>query len=291
LRRLHGLAASSVTARIAIAARLLGLGIAAVLSAATAGAQERLLPPVFAVEGSLPVTYTDNADRNALKQSDSSFSPYLKLSLSGTLPADFRASVYASAGYDRYTRLRDDDGAFAAVGGSVSRRWGHFSAGVSYEHAFNYERFFAQPINTPNDFDVFLRYRHRPSDHLRITPRISYGTRLGDAWSLERHTWNLKVDVEQRIVGRWWLVMTPRLRHYTFYGEDEGRRDLILSLSGGVRYEFNDDVSFTSAIGYEARGSNFADKKYDAFTAGMSLDFSYTFDRLRWPRILNGDRS
>ena len=121
---------------------------------------------------------------------------------------------------NRYMRLRDDDGSFAAVGGSVTRRWGNFSGGISYEHGYNYDRFFSQNFSTPNDFDVFLRYGYRPSEHLRITPRVSYATRFDDNWSLERHTLNLKVDVEQRITGRWWLVMTPRLRYYTFYGDD-----------------------------------------------------------------------
>jgi len=282
LRRAQGFAAGHVTAGIAIAARPFGPGLAAVLIAVVPSVgQEQLRPPVFAVEGSIPVAYTDNADRNMLKQSDSSFSPYLKLSLSGALPSEFRYSVYASAGHDRYMRQRDDDGSFAAAGGSVSRRWGQFSAGVSYEHGFNYDRLFAQPIDTPNDFDVYVRYAFRPSDDLRITPRISYATRLGDDWSLERHTLNLKADIEQRLTGRWWLTMTPRLRYYTFYGEDEGRRDVIVSMSGGVRYELNDDVSISGGIGYEARGSNVLEKYYDALTVGASLDFSFTFGRQR----------
>jgi hypothetical protein len=52
-------------------------------------------------------------------------------------------------------------------------------------------------------------------------------------------------------------------------------------MSTGLRYEFNDDVSFTTAVGYEQRTSNVAGKGYDNLTVGASLDFSYNFERLR----------
>ena len=72
-----------------------------------------------------------------------------------------------------------------------------------------------------------------------------------------------------------------RLRYYDYAAADAGRRDVLASVSTGLRYEFNDDVSFTTAVGYENRTSNVAGKAYDNLTVGASLDFSYNFERLR----------
>jgi putative beta-barrel porin BBP2 len=258
----------------------LGLGLAAMLSAG-AGAAERFPSLDLNIEGSVPLQYTDNASRSAHKQSDVLLTPYLRLSATGHLQADLDYTIYASGGHDRFGRIRDNDDTFASLGGNIVKRWGRFSFGTSYEHAYVYDGVFAQVVNVTNDVNIFARYSWRPDPYLRVTPGITAAARFNEFGAFQRNVYSLKMDIERRLFGRWWWVTTPRFRYYDYAAANAGRRDALASVSTGLRYEFNDDVSFTTAVGYEQRTSNVAGKAYDNFTAGASLDFSYNFERLR----------
>jgi hypothetical protein len=65
----------------------------------------------------------------------------------------------------------------------------------------------------------------------------------------------------------------PRLRYSTYVGDEAGRRDVAASLVAGLRYRFNESVSFTTLAGGENRTSTVPDRRRDRFIAGVSLDF------------------
>lgn len=264
------------------AAWRLGLGFAGLLAAAgAANGAERFPTLDWSFEGSLPVHYTDNAIRDPRKQSDWLLTPYLKLSASGRLDPGVEYSVYASGGHDRFGRIHDNDDAFATLGGNIVKRWGRFSFGASYEHTYIYDGLFAARDSIVNDASLSARYTWKPNSDLRITPGGSVSARFDQRGTFQRHVYSAKIDIEQRLHDRWWFVTTPRVRYYDYSADDAGRRDLLLSVSTGLRYEFNDSVSLTALVGYENRSSNLQGNGYDNFTAGVSLDFSTTFERLR----------
>lgn len=60
-----------------------------------------------------------------------------------------------------------------------------------------------------------------------------------------------------------------------------GRRDARAALVGGLRYDFNDGVSFSMLAGYDKRTSTLDSRNGERFTAGVSLDFDVDFARPR----------
>ena len=84
--------------------------------------------------------------------------------------------------------------------------------------------------------------------------------RYDDAMALQRYTYSFRVHIEQRLVGSWWLIAAPRVRFADYSGSDAGRHDRTMSFVGGLKHEFNDNVSFTTLAGVEDRDSNVASK-------------------------------
>lgn len=73
----------------------------------------------------------------------------------------------------------------------------------------------------------------------------------------------------------------PRARYYDYVGASAGRRDFLLAMLAGVKYEFNDNVNFTALAGYENNSSNVIGRNFDRFVVGASIDFSFVFGRNR----------
>jgi len=55
-----------------------------------------------------------------------------------------------------------------------------------------------------------------------------------------------------------------------------GRRDFTLSVVTGLKYEFTENVSFVTLIGYENRSSNISSRNMDRFVGGASFDFKFS---------------
>ena len=97
-------------------------------------------------------------------------------------------------------------------------------------------------------------------------------SRRGDKQRLARR--------QQRLIGNWWFITMPRIRYSAYVNDQSGRRDLSLSAVAGLRYRFNDNVSFRAVAGVEHLESNVATLSHDRLVAGASLDFD--FDLMRW---------
>jgi hypothetical protein len=281
--------------RPALALALLGAWLAAMTAAAGAAdlkvpvktkkSAERTPYLEFSIDGSLPLLFTDNVYRLPSKTPDILASPYLKLSASGELIPHLHYALYASGGFDKFAAVRDSDGTLATLGASLSRRWGDFRLGGSFERSHAYDGIFGPFLYNANDVSIYARYNFRiPSQNLQIKPGLSISARLtDDPPSAKRLFYNFRVEFERKLTDRWWFNVTPRVRYYNYSdAQNAGRRDTIASISAGLRYEISKDVSLSGGIGYEARKSNVPGKDYNNLTVGASIDFSHIFERLRW---------
>jgi hypothetical protein len=252
----------------------LALGLAAALSVAAAAAQaaEPLPPLEIRAEGSFPLQYSQTTTSTA-RQTGDTIAPFGALSATGYWPGSWSTSVFASAGHDPLGRFRDNDNTFANFGANIVKRWGAFLTGASVERTRFYSGSFAETSNIANDTNLFARYYFRPGPDLRITPALFGTMRVDDAFVVQRTSLGVSFDIEQRLFGAWWFIAVPRLRYSTYVGDEAGRRDVSISTVAGLRYRFNEHVSFTTLAGAESRMSTVADRRRERFIAGVSLDF------------------
>ena len=109
--------------------RALALGLAGMLLAAAMAAgraAERTPTMALAVDGSVPLSFSDDRFSKPSGRADYLTSPYLRLALDGKLVPDLSYSLYASGGFDKYPSRVDADSTFATLGASLSKRWGEF---------------------------------------------------------------------------------------------------------------------------------------------------------------------
>jgi hypothetical protein len=135
--------------------------VAASIAVAARGAEQA--PAVeFRVEGSFPIQYVETVSRGTRRDNVLN-SPFLELSVIGHLQPGLDASIFASGGHDPLGEFRDNDNTFLSAGANIVKRWGAFSAGVSFERTHFYDGTFEQAGNIANDFNVFARYRWTPT--------------------------------------------------------------------------------------------------------------------------------
>ena len=261
-----------------MAKRIFVLGFALAGLAVQAHAAEQYPSINFSFDGSLPLQYETNPTRSETKkQPDSIFSPYFRLSAYGDLRPDISYSFYAATSVDRYLQEQDNTGSTIAFGGQVTKKWGPLQLGAVYDRNYGYDQDYRTLNSINNDFGVFLRYHYsNAAADFRIRPGIAITARLDEFFTLQRNLYNFKIDFEKKLLDRWWLILTPRVRFYDYSDTQAGRQDLIASISTGIKYEINQDMNFTTTIGYESRRSNTPDKNYKNLFVGASLDFSFT---------------
>jgi hypothetical protein len=236
--------------------------------------------PDFALEGSIPIYFGDNPAHELQRHFDYDFAPYFKLSAYGNLSHDFRYTLYFSAGAETFYSLHREDDTFAALTGQISRRWHGFEVGVSYARSLYYDGLFARSFNRANDFGAFAKYTYEgASGRLRIQPGTSYTLRSDDSGSVQRKTFQLKADLEQKLAGRWAFVFTPRVQFYD-YLSFPAHRDTVLSLTAGMKYKITENLDLTPVIGYENRTSTLSLRNYTNRFVGASLDFSFALSEL-----------
>ena len=209
------------------------------------------------------------------------YAPFFRVVSTTELQPDLNASVFAEGGHDPLGRFRDNDNTSASFGGNIAKRWGGFSVGMGLEHSYFYNGVFERAPNVANGINVSARYAWRPSNNLRITPSVNATARFDDELALQRYLYGARLEIEQRLIGSWWLVATPRVRYSEGVGNTAGRRDVTLSIVSGLKYRFTEEISFVTLVGYENRASNVAGRSMDRFVAGASLDFRFS-PRLPW---------
>ncbi len=262
--------------------RVLALGLAGVLLAGATGfghAAERTPTLAFGIDGSLPLSYSDDRFSNPKGRADYLTSPYLRLSAEGKLVPDLSYSLYASGGFDKYPSRIDSDSTFATLGASLTRRWGDLRVGVSLERNHAFDGTFGPFLYLAHDLGGYVSYLYTDAAKtVRFRPGMSISRRFSDDPSAESYVVSFKVDMERQLVKRWWLTLTPRLRFQNFLGgENLGRSDTVYSLSSGLRYSIDDHFGLSASAGYERRTSNVDSRNFSSFGAGLSLDFSHTF--------------
>jgi len=253
------------------------LGVAALYPLACAAAEPG--SPQIRVEGSLPLQYIDSVTQGSHQRSASAV-PFLDVSASVMLEPQVTTSVFANGGHDPPGVFRDGDSTFASFGGSVRKQWDSFSVGTSLEHLYFYRDNFGPLSNIANDVNFFARYAFRSGD-LRITPQATVSVRFDDALIMQRTSYAFRIEIEQRLVDRWWLIARPRVRYSSYVGDEAGRRDVTVSFVSGLKYVFTENVSFVTLGGIENRASNVEARNRDRYVFGASLDFQFS-PRLPW---------
>lgn len=250
-----------------------GLGLAA-LCAFVASAAEPIPSYQLAVEGSLPLQYIESISQRS-QQNSFSYAPFLGASVSTVIAPDVTASLFANGGHDPPGVFRDGDATLASFGANLRKHWGQFTAGVSAEHTYFFRDNFGTLGMIANDLNFFARYVFRPGPDLRIGSQANVSARWDDALVMQRASYGFRVDIEQRLVDRWWVLFRPRVRYSAYTGDEAGRRDITVSLTSGLRYVFTENVSFSALGGVENRSSNVMARNRDRYVFGASLDFEF----------------
>lgn len=236
--------------------------------------------PQLRVEGSFPVQYVETVT-NTAHNDRVMVGPFLRMMATSQLQPGLYAAAFAEGGSDPLGRFRDNDTTFASVGGDVFKRWGAFSAGVGLEHTYFYTRVFERAPNVVNGVNVFARYAWTPNADLRITPSVRASIRFDDQFVLQRYLYTARMEIEQRLVGSWWFIATPRFRYSEGVSSTASRRDVTVAILSGLKYQFTENVSFTTLVGYENRATNVASRNFDRYVIGASLDYRFS-PRLPW---------
>jgi len=253
--------------------RALARGLATALLAAATGfghAAERTPTLAFGIDGSLPLSYSDDRFSNPSGRADYLTSPYLRLSAEGKIVPDLSYSLYASGGFDTYPSRIDSDSTFATLGANLARRWGGLHIGVSLERNHAFDGTFGPFLYRAHDLGGYVSYLYTDAAKIvRFRPAMSISRRFSDDPSAESYVVSFKVDMERQLAKRWWLTVTPRLRHQGFLGGDNlGRADGVYSIASGLRYSINDHFGLTASVGYERRTSTFPERNFSSFGAG-----------------------
>jgi len=241
-------------------------------------------PPPFELraEGSFPLQYTESVS-GASRQHNATAAPYLGMIATARLQPDLSASIFANGGHSPLGSFSDNDNTFLSFGGNLVRQWGAFRAGLSIEHTQYFDDVFAEKTNRANDVNIFASYAWQPNPDLRIRPSATVAVRLDDALMVQRYSYGGRIDIERRLSGPWWLVVSPRIRYSDYAGSDAGRRDLRMAIVAGLKYTINESLGIRMLAGYDNRASNMASRNSDKFTVGVSLDFDIDFARPLWP--------
>lgn len=244
-------------------------------AARAAQGAEQASPFELRVQGSFPIqyvkTYTKTTEENTFNV------PYLAAIGSVRLDPSLSTSVFVDGGHGQLGRFSDNDNVFATVGGNVVKRWGAFAVGASVEHVNYFIGTFERTSSDANDATAFARYTWAPNESLKIEPLVNTTVRFDDNLTAQRYSYGLRIDIEQRLVGSWWLIATPRIRYDDYVGNNAVRRDTIVSVVAGLKYVIDDRVSFTTLAGVQDRASNITSKSGDRFIVGASIDFNFNF--------------
>lgn len=181
--------------------RALALGLATVLLAAATGfghTAERTPTLAFGIDGSVPLSYSDDRFSNPKGRTDYLTSPYLRLSAEGKLVPDLSYSLYASGGFDKYPSRIDSDSTFATLGASLAKRWGDLRVSVSLERNHAFDGTFGPFLYLAHDLGGSVSYLYTDvAKIMRFKPGMSVSRRFSDDPSAESYVVSFKIDMER----------------------------------------------------------------------------------------------
>jgi hypothetical protein len=230
-------------------------------------------------EGSFPLQYTETSTARSDTRATNMI-PYLGLIGTVQLEPGLSAFVFANGGHGQLGSFLETDNTFASAGSGMTRRWGAFAAGFSFEHTHYFNGTFGDETNVANDANLFASYRWSPNPGLSIRPSAVATMRVDDMIAVQRYSAGGRIDIEQRLSGPWWFFVSPRIRYLHYVGSEAGRRDTRLAVVTGLKYLINDSMSVRTLAGWESRTSTVPSRAADRFTIGASFDFDIDFARL-----------
>jgi hypothetical protein len=232
--------------------------------------------PKLYTAGSLSAFRNDNALQSPSdRRLDNYVNVDLTLGLMGTLPADWTYKIYGRGFLDRFERVRDGDDSVSLVGGSIGHNLADWKMALSYEYRQYYLGIFGPLDFVTNDVKIGAS-RDLPLGPLLTTPHLSLLYRKASNSDVDQVLLDMSIDLELPINKTWSIVSTPQFRQYWYLaGANQARRDSKYTSSLGLKYNFNERVSLSTAVRYEIRTSNFAGKDYHSFEFGPELDFSF----------------
>ena len=130
-----------------------------------------------------------------------------------------------------------------------------------------------------NDFSAFMGYQYRNGAGLVVQPSFMTSYRVADLVSQDRFLFTLKTDFLQSLTKDLSLILTPKLKYFVFTsGTAAGKRETLPSISGGLTYNINADLSVTTSVEYDRRWSNRAGNDYKDLILLVSLDFGHIYN-------------
>lgn len=232
--------------------------------------------PRLSVVGTLSATWTDNAafSRN-VRQSDWYLEPDISLRLDGYLTPDVVYRVYGRTEFDRFSRIRDADAAFALWGARLSRDVGGWFASVVYENRYEFAGIYDERLFTANDVKVSF-VRDYAFGIWTFSPFVQGRYRFSDLKEAEYYRLDLALGIQARLNERWSVVSEPFYEAFWFTnGLNDGRVDHIYSVSIGLKYDFAPNVSLVTMVAFEERFSNFDVRNYRSLDVGPKLNFAF----------------
>ncbi|WP_049823694.1 hypothetical protein [Bradyrhizobium sp. WSM2254] len=230
------------------------------------------------LDGSFGALYTDNALATGTGRIDAGYGvPFLRLTY-GLKSADGWAyTIYARNTTESYTD-RIADNALTTAGTTLSKTSGELTVGANFDTKFFFDGFYAGHSNTAYDLSAFITQPHLFKEAgLLVVPRFTLGHRWAEIAASERYSIDLQLSLEKSIVGPWSVLGGGRFRIYWFQTPIVGVRpvDYYPSASVGLKYDFGNDVTLTTSVGFLARRSNFNVRNYEKLDIGPSVDFKY----------------
>jgi hypothetical protein len=232
--------------------------------------------PTFSVVGTLSATWTDNSlfSRDN-RRSDGFIEPDVSLRLNGRLAPDWTYRLYARTEFERFSRVRDADGAFALWGARITRNVAGWSASAIYENRYQFAGIYDEHLFTAHDIKAAVS-RSFTFGIVTLSPFAQGRYRFSDLVESEYWRVDLALGIEARLNERWSIVSEPFFEAFWFTGGlNSGRADQIYSVSLGVKYDFTPSVSLVTMVAYEERFSNVDVRRYRSLDVGPKLNFAF----------------
>ena len=232
--------------------------------------------PRLSVVGTLSGTWTDNAlFSRSTRRSDAYVEPDISVRLDGYLTPDVTYRIYGRSEFDRFSRVRDADAAFALWGARVSRDVGGWFTSVIYENRYEFAGFYDERLFTANDIKLSM-VRDFSFGNWTFSPFVQGRYRFSDLKEAEYYRLDTALGIQARLNERWSVVSEPFYEAYWFTGGlNDGRVDHIYSVSIGLKYDFAPNLSLVTMVAFEERFSNVAERNYRSLDVGPKINFAF----------------
>ena len=232
--------------------------------------------PKLSVVGTISGTWTDNAlFSRSDRKSDWFFEPDVSVRLDGRLTEDVTYRLYGRTEFEKFSRVRDADAAFALWGGRLTRDIGGWATSVVYENRYQYAGIYNDYLFTANDVKLSLA-RNFDYGAWTFSPFVQGRYRFSNLEEAEYWRLDTALGIEARLNERWSIVSEPFYEAYWFTGGlNSGRVDQIYSVSVGLKYNLAPNVSLIGMVAYEQRFSNVEVRQYRSLDIGPKLNFAF----------------